>query len=250
MQVQRPNYARRSSLPLLPCACLSIFVMFMVLLVAGFFILLPALPSIGAQLMGFQQSGTIEEVFEQQPVAIAPQIVEASTVEQVTIQIPGFDPQTIQENAPLYDFSIGTIGESNTQALTVSFTEAGLMELCRQRTNFCSNENPQFQNVRIDLRPNGAVIYADAVIAQLGNVRQTLGMVVQLDTSGRRFQFVGVDIGGALFTSPPQELRSLVTEFENGANNLLTQLSLQAGGSQYTLSRAYIDDSNITLLMQ
>jgi hypothetical protein len=249
LRVQRYNYVRRrSSLPLLPCACLSVITIFIIVIIGGVLILLPALPGIGAQLMGFRQSGSVESVFNDQAAA-PPQISDASPANQVTIQIPGFGAQTINNNPPLYNFTVGTIG-GDTQAVSVTFSESGLMELCRQRTTYCSGSNQQFQNARIDLRPNGAVLHADALIPQLGSLRQLIGLVVRLDSSGRRFEFVGVDIGGSLFTSPPEELSQLVNDLQNAVNDILLQLSLQASGSLYTLSRAYIDESTITLLMQ
>jgi hypothetical protein len=59
-----------------------------------------------------------------------------------------------------------------------------------------------------------------------------------------------VDIGGALYDTPPGDMSALVEDIERTGNDILNQLSLQASGSQYTLSEVRVDDSTLTLIMR
>ncbi|MDX2162736.1 MAG: hypothetical protein SF162_15560 [bacterium] len=247
MQVQRVSRQRRSGLPLAACGCLGLLGIVGVAVVVGLVVLLPALPGIAAQIAGFAPSGSVESAFSAPPPA-APVIQEAQPVEQVTINLGDYGVQVIQNEPTLYDFTIGTAGGTNAAAVT--FTEAGLLDLCRQRTTLCANQNPQIQNVALDLRPNGMVVYADATLPQLGGASQRLGAVLRVDGSGRRLTFVGLDIDGALFVNPPGELAGLVDQVEAGANDLLNTLTVQASGVPYALVRIIIDDTTATLFLQ
>lgn len=249
MQIERAR--RRSSLPILPCGCLSVFGVCLVITVIGGIILLPSLPGIGAQLVGFQPGGSVDAVFA--PDEINPPVIEdADFPDAITLEVGGYGEQTLINDPQLYDWSIGTVNSSRgaEPAASVSFSESGLMELCRQRTTLCTNENPQFKNAQVDLRSNGAVLYADATLAQLGGITQRIGLVMRVDASGRRIEFVGVDIGGVLYTSPPAELNQLVEDFERAANEAVVQIMLESGGTVYTLSRIFIDDSTATIILQ
>ncbi len=239
----------RMRLPVLPCGCLALFAGCLLAFAVGFVLLLPSLPGIAAQLIGFRPSGDVDSVFEQANNPAPPTLQNAAPAGQVTLQLGGYGEQILNNSPQLYNFTLGTTG-AGTQAVSVTFTEPGLMELCRQRTTLCSNTHPQFRNTQIDLRPGGVVLYADATLPQLGGASQRLGIVLRVDGTGRRFQFVGVDINGGLFTSPPPELSSLVLDFERAANEAVAQVTLETGGSLYALSRIFIDDSVATLILE
>jgi len=249
VRIERVTASQSRGLPYLTCGCLALLGGMIIAAIVGTLVLLPSLPSIAAQVIGFTPNGAVDDVFVQPPPP-APPLQNAQTVEQATLDLGTFGVQTFQNQPQLYQFSVGTAGGSGAQAATVVFTESGLMELCRQRTTLCNNDNPQYRDVAFDLRPGGLVVYADATLPQLGGAAQRLGAVLRLDASARRFDFIGLDINGALFTNPPAELASLIQPLESGANDVLTALSLQAGGAQYTLSRITIDDTTATLFLQ
>ncbi|MFN8526990.1 MAG: hypothetical protein U0670_00055 [Anaerolineae bacterium] len=247
MRIQRAGVSRGSGLPIMTCGCLAIGVGTVVLMFIAVLILLPEMPNIAAQMIGLTPLGSVDEAFVANPVVI-PAVQDAQPVDQVTFNVEGYGQQVIQDQPQLYDFTLGTV--NGQQAVTATFTETGLLDLCRQRTTLCSGQNPQIQNVSIDLRPGGAIVYADATLAQLGGISQRMGAVLTLDASGRRLEFAGVDINGSLFNSSEGDLGTLVNQIEQGANEILTTLTLQAGGSQYRLSRISIDDGTLTLFLQ
>ena len=248
MQIQRVTPQRRN-LPFLTCGCLALFMGVIVAVVVGALILLPSLPNIAAQVVGFTPNGNTNQVFVEsaQP---PPPLQNAETIDQVTVDLGTYGLQTIESEPQLYEFRIGSSPTTGQQAATVTFTESGLFELCVQRTNACSNQNPQYRNVSFDLRLDGLIVYADATLPQLGGATQRLGVVLRLDASGRRFDFIGLDINGALFTNPPGELASAVQQLEDSANEILNALTLQALGTQYTLSRITIDETSATIYLQ
>lgn len=251
VHVQRPEpIRRRSSLPLFGCGCLSAFVLFVAFAAAAVIFLLPRLPQIGALLLGFSPQGDTQTVFANvsQPPTVV--IQNPTAVPQVTINLGDYGSQTFNTAPGLYDFTIGSDAATGAQTAAISFTEAGLLDICRQRTTLCSGADPRYGNPRVDLRPGGAVIYADVNLPELGGMQQTAGVVLRLDPSGRAFQFVGVDIGGMLYSSPPQSLNLNITDLEAQGNAILNQLALNAGGGLYALDRAYIDDTSLTLVLR
>src|SRR5690606_37130548 len=141
---------------------------------------------------------------------------------------------------------------SGQQTAVVSFTEQGLLEICRQRSEICSGADPRFQNARIDPRPGGAIIYADLnVPTQYGfTVQQSARVVLQLDNSRRQFHFAGIDLGGTLYTNPPAEAASYVQQVEQTGNDILNQVSLSAGAGDMALSEVVIDENNLALVMR
>lgn len=247
MRVERAT-RRNKAIPIVSCGCLGIIAGVVLVLLIGIIVLLPALPRLAAQAAGFTPKGDTQAVFTSaQPtpdIQIQNPVAPPDAV--LNVNQPNVGPLPADQN--YYRVETGTT-DSGAPAAAVTFTEANLMDLCRQRTTVCSNTNGQFRNVRIDLRPGGAVVYADVQIPQLP-VEQTIGVVLRLDSSGRQFEIVGVDIGGALFGIPSGELGDQVMQVAATGNTLLQQLELEAGGGQYRLSQVYIDDSTVTLLLQ
>jgi hypothetical protein len=123
------------------------------------------------------------------------------------------------------------------------------MDLCYRRSDVCSNASGQYRNPRIDLRPGGAVIYADIYVPEVGIWQQT-GVVLRLDGSGRQFEVAGVDMGGTLYALPSGDLGTRLAEVAQTGNTILSQLALQAGGGRYVLQQVRIDDNALTLVMR
>jgi hypothetical protein len=238
------------------CGCLALSVgLCGAAFVAGIFILLPNMPEIAAQVAGMERQGSTDSIFaaaESNPQPTQVQLQNASRPQQVTVNLGDYGgSQVISPSSARADVAVGS-DATGQQTAVVSFTESALMDLCRQQSAICNNSDPRFQNVRIDLRPGGAVIYADAnVPTDYGfTIKQTAGVVLQLDSAQRRFVFAGVDLNGALFATPPGEFSGYVSEFEATGNNLLNQLTLDAGSGQMTLDSVQIDHSNITLILR
>jgi hypothetical protein len=250
MRIQRAQPRRRNYLPLIGCGCVGITVGTILVIGIVVLLLLPALPGLALQFSGFQSKGNTEAVFQNVPPA--PTVVVQNPVqpEQVTINLGalGSQPIPVEPNQTQYEVEVGT---SNTGAplATVAFTEAGLMEMCYQRADLCGNSNAQFRNARLDLRPSGAIVYADVYVPDFG-IWQPAGVVLRLDNSRRQLQVAGVDVGGVLYDLPPSGLGTQVADMARVGNELLNQVSLDASGGRYVLSEVLIDDTTMTLVMR
>ncbi len=247
MRLERPP--RRSSAipPAVGCGCLSL-VMLCIAATAAAVLLLPALPGLALQVAGFQSQGSTAAVFDSAAVPPVPQVYNASAPAQAVIELGSFGSETLSAGQYSYSIAVGS-DASGGQLATVTFTESDLMALCLQRTTICGAGNGQVRGARFDLRPGGAVIYADVLVPQLG-AWQNIGVVLRVDGSGRQLQAVGVDVGGALYAAPPNELGSILRDVESAANDTLRQLALSAGGSRYALEQVRVDDTSVTLILR
>ncbi len=248
MPIQRPIQRRSSLLPL-ACGCLASFVILGVMLVIGGIIFLP---EIGARLAGFTPQGQTEALFIQATIAPTVELQNPTTPPQVSVDLGQYGIQTFSNDTPqLYGFTVGT-GASGAPMALATFTEDGLMTLCRQRLTLCSatSGDPRFHNARIDLRPGGAVVYVDVTLPQFGGLTQTAGIVLTWDAVNRRVVFAGVDIKGTLYTVPPEGLGITAADVEKQANDVIQQLAFQTSSGRYTLSEVRIDDTTLTLVLR
>lgn len=246
MRVERQT-RRSRTIPLLGCGCLALVMACIGTAVAAL-LLLPALPGLALQTAGFQNQGSTAAVFEGVSVPPLPEVQNASSPAQVVIELGSYGSETLTTNQYAYTIAVGS-DAGGGQLATVTFTESDLVALCMQRTTICGAGNGQVRGARFDLRPGGAVVYADVLVPQLG-VWQNLGAVLRLDSSSRQLVAAGVDIGGVLYTAPPNELGSILREIETAANDVLRQLALNAGGSRYTLDQVRVDDTTLTLILR
>lgn len=214
----------------------------------GLLLLIPLLPDITLRLSGFSPRGETANLFEAAAPLPPVEVNNPITPPDVVVDLGAYGSQELP--AATSDYTVVT-GSSDTGAplATVSFDETALTNLCYQRSAICRNDNPQYQNVRIDLQPGGAVVYADVNVPNLG-IQQTAGVVLRLDGTGRQFEVAGVDIGGALYDTPPGDMSDLVDDIERTGNDILNQLTLEAAGSQYALSEVRVDDSTLTLILR
>lgn len=253
---RRPAYPpvrrRRSNLPLIGCGCLGTLGVLALILVIGAVLLLPRLPALAASMFGLSSRGETEAFFTEATPLPPVELQNAVQPPQVTVNLGDYGgSQVISGTDSNYEVAVGT-GPTGQETAVVTFMETGLMTLCQERSPICNGSDPRYQNPRIDLRPGGAVIYADVTVpTQFGfTVQQTAGVVLQLDPSRRQFQFAGIDLGGTLYDAPPSEFGDTVAQFEQAGNDLLSQLSVNAGGGQLALSEVRIDDATLTLIMQ
>jgi hypothetical protein len=247
-QIRRQPVRRRSSFSVLACGCLTALVGLLIVAAVAFVLLMPTLPNLAAQLVGFTARGSTEALFQATPIPTI-ELQNPVQPQQFTVDLGQYGAQTLSNDSGLYDVQVGSDPVGN-QAAVVTFSEAGLQELCRQRSDVCGPNNPRYRNAQIDLRPGGAVVYADVVIPELGNVEQRAGVVLRLDASGQRFEFAGVDINGTIYDVPPDRLGATVADMERTGNDILNQLRLDAKGGQYTLSQVSINEDTLTVLLR
>ncbi len=242
---------RRSSLLTAAIGCLFVFGVGIVVLIAAILIFRPNLAGIAAQIAGFRSNGDTGQVFAEVTPAPVVELINPTQPAEITLDLGDYGVRQLDPNSNLYEF---TVGESPTggQAAVATFTEEGLMEICRAQSPICSDNSPdpRIRNPRIDLRPGGVVVYVDVTLPQFGNITQNAGIVFSLDDSRRQFEFAGVDLGGGLFSVPPETFGTTITELETRGNELLRDLSVQAGGGQYTLSEVVIDESLLTIVLR
>ncbi|MCA9905518.1 MAG: hypothetical protein KC547_16795 [Anaerolineae bacterium] len=249
MRIQRYGPVRRRppNPPLITCAVVG----FGVLLICGLsaLLILPRLPGIAANVVGLREAGRTEALFTNVAAPAPVQINNGVLETQVTVTLPEYGQSTIDVQ-PQYVQIVSGTDDKGIPAATVTVNEQNMVTLCAQYTPLCQNADPRFQNVSIDLRPGGAIVYADVTVPELGSVSQRVGAVMRVDASGRQIEFAGVDIGGTLYAAAPGNLSSQIAEYEQAANNALQELIVQAGGSLYRLSAIQIDDVTLMLVMR
>jgi hypothetical protein len=244
MQIKRPSNRRKGLLLGVGCGCLGITAAAIAFIAAGLILL----PGLALRFAGFAPKGSTADVFANVSPAATVEVLNPITPAQAVVDFGTYGQQPIKTDASLYSVAVGQ-DNSGGQLATVTFTEPGLMDLCRQRADMCANTNAQFRNPSLDLRPGGAMIYAEVNIPQL-NAWQRIGVALRLDTSRKQFELVGVDVGGALYGLPSGELGDKASELARAGNDMLRQLTLEASGGRYTLSEVRIDDDTLTLILR
>jgi hypothetical protein len=241
LRVQR---SPRRGVPLGICGCLVAALLVVgVLAVVVVFVFLRT-PSLALLVAGFKPQGSTAQVFSSQANTPPIQLENPVSPPQAVVNLGSSGgPQEL----PASNVQTGTINGS--AAATVSFSENDLMNLCVQRTTFCSNTNPQYKNVRVDLQPDGGVVYADVNVPELG-LTQNIGVALKLNATHRQFDVMGVDVGGTLYGLPTGDLGQRVQDIAAKANELLQVASLDVGNGVYNLSDIRIDANSITFVMQ
>jgi hypothetical protein len=241
-RVTRPKW------PYIGCGCLAVLAGLLLIVVVGALILITSRPDLTLQIAGFQARGDTEAVFADITPMPTIDVQNAVQGQNATIELGQYGEQSLSPT--LYDYTL-TLGNSSSgsEVAVLTFTESSLMALCQQRTTVCSSNGTAYRNGRIELRPGGAVIYADVYVPQLASW-MNLGAVMQLDTTNRQMAVVGVDVGGTLYEAPPNELGNIINDMQQTGNDILRQLILEAEGERYHLSEMRIDDSTLTLVMR
>lgn len=236
------------------CGCLAAaFGGLVLLVVVGAVVLLPQLREVAIESAGLEAQGSTDALFAAAPQAAPVALQDAVRPAAVTVDLGSYGgARTLDPAAVQAEVAVGSDAVTGQQTAVVSFSETALMTLCRQQSDICSGGDPQYQNVRLDLRPGGLIVYADATIpTEYGfTIDQTVGAVLRLDSSGRQFEFAGVDLDGALYEVVPGDLSSTVAQFEQTGNDLLNQVTLDAGGGQLSLQQVQIDDTMLTLVLR
>jgi hypothetical protein len=246
MKINRLQPQKRINKFALAGGCLIGMVVIGIALVAVVLLLVvPAIPDTVLQSAGFEPLGDTDSVFNStsQPPPVL-ETVEEAAPPAVVIQAGSYGEQTI-DNTGTYDVQVGTI--NGQSAMQMSFNEQDLLNLCQQYSDSCSANGERIRNVRFDLRPGGMVVYGDVYIAQV-SLWQTVGVVMRF-TADNRLAVNGVDINGQLYAAPPNEIGGTITEIETIANDVLQQLTVQAGMETYALQSIYSDDNSLVFTM-
>lgn len=241
----RPNYRRRPPRWLLPaCGCLTLFSVGAGTLILIVVFLLPLVPQLALQGAGFEPIGETDALFVATSVPVPTLANVQSMPSVIVIQAPDYGQQTI--DTAQVDVAIGDVGGVST--LQVSFTEADMLALCQSYSPLCTPAGSPVRNASFDFRPGGMVVNGDFFLEQVG-IWQRAGVVLRV-AGDNQLAFEGVDVNGQLFDVPPDELGGLVAEVQTTANDLLRQLTVQAGGANYALRELYIDDATLTMVMR
>jgi hypothetical protein len=98
----------------------------------------------------------------------------------------------------------------------------------------------------IDLKPGGAVVYAD-VDLEIG--WQRVGAVLMVDGTGQQIQVVGVDVDGRLYSTPPGgQIAELAKRVESEANRALRELAFLDPAGQLAIQKISVTEDRAQIL--
>lgn len=247
MSIRRVAPRRQANGGALGCALLFVAA----LVGCGVLLLLiaPRLGGLAATVAGFSPSGDTERAFSSAASASIEPVINAVIPQAVTVTLPDYGARTLPVDSALTTVNVGT-DSTGAPLATARVTEDGALALCRQYTPICANADPRLQNLSIDFRPGGAILYADASVPQLGGVTQRVGAVLRVNPNGRQLDFVGIDLGGQLYTAPASALGIDFRDIELLANDVLRRASVTMDGRAFTPSQIVIDDAAATLILR
>jgi hypothetical protein len=243
VRIQRAE--RRS--PFNCLACLAVLGLCGIIGVVAGAILITQLPGLVLATSGFAPRGDTNQAFVGNVAAAPIQLENAAPASDAVVSLPQVGTQPLPPNPSVYQIETGMT--NGVEAARVTVTESGLLDLCRQRSTFCTTGNNQIRNLSLDLRPGGAIVYGDFFVPQVG-IWQSGGLVLRLDPSRTQLEIAGVDIGGILYSVPTSPLGDQITQAAREANILLRQAVLEAAGGTYSLAEMRIDDTTLTFLMR
>jgi hypothetical protein len=230
----------------------SVMLAFMMIMMCTWLYAFGILTPLIFRLVGVDYLGATGDVFaDVSPVPTVIVDLTANEPRQVTVDMGTLGQETIANSADVTTLTGETM--NGARVAVASFTEDGLIELCSQRSVICRSGNDLYRNVSVDLRPGGAVIYADV---NAGLYWQRIGVVAQLDSTNTQFYVAGVDVSGMMYdpSTLPFELNDLVTDaisqIEREGNRTLQDLAISAGGERYRLTEVNVDDTILTLILR
>ncbi len=209
----------------------------------------PALTGAAVQLAGADRLGETSSLFQNVSIPPTAVVQNATSPQQVTIDLGQYGGGTVNLDQVASEIVTGS-SETGAPIARASFTELQLLAICVQQSAICGEGNSQYRNVAVDLRPGGAVVYADVNVG--GLAWQRVGVVFQLDNTRTALRVAGIDVNGGLYdySTLPAELAARVDEIDRLTNDVLRQMAIQAGGERYTLSEIIIDDTTLTVILQ
>jgi len=200
------------------------------------------------RLLGTQSVGQTDSLFtDNRPQPTLAVVDPGPPPNRVTIDLGRYGQETVTVDTRNYTVNASTTSNN----ATVSFSESGLLAICHERSSVCRNGNGEIREIQIDLRPGGAVIYAEAFT---GLNWQRIGIVLEVDDfTGASFTVTGVDVGGVTYNpgSLPfglgETVGATVRDIETEGNAILRQLIIDAGATDYRLSTISVDENALTL---
>jgi hypothetical protein len=256
MRVERHRSMSRGRGLLVGAGCGFMMLFATVIFCAGIYTFSPILTPFAFQVIGVERVGETDTLFEEVEVEPTVVVQNASAPSEVRVDAGRLGSGTLNSTSRDFSVQTGTTVEG-TQVATVSFTESELLELCREYSDVCRGQDNRLRDVAIDLRPGGAVVYANAQFELFGRTEwRRVGAVMRLDSSRTRLDVIGVDVAGTVYDAAtlPGELAASVgraiDELEQQGNEALQQLSLSTGSQNYRLQRVSIDDTSLTLILQ
>ncbi len=206
-------------------------------------------------ILGVRNIGETDTLFEVTPVPTTA-VQNINNQSLVIFDMGAYGEERLDTDPESITFVTGD-DEVGNRVASVGFSEAGLLQLCRDRSPVCANGDGQYRNAYIDLRPNGAIVFVDI---NAGVFWQQVGIVLQLNDSRTVMRVVGVDINGSTYdpaTLPqflPAEARQSIlnalTEVETVVNDLLQDIIVRNAGKNYRIDDVQIDNERLTLLMR
>lgn len=230
------------------CGCLGLLGLLAASLIVAVLFIWPRLPNLAVQVAGFEERGPVASAFEAVTPLPTPVLINLAPAGPLSFTFGTLGGGTLSgtEGIPV---QLGSDAASGAPAAIVSLTEADLMALCDRHADICRSD-PRLQNPRVDLRPGGAIVYADVTLPELANVTQTVGVVLRVDSSGRNFRVEGIDIGGYLYAVPSNDIGQLILNAETQINQAVQQFVLDTSAGRMTLDRISVDDTAITVSMR
>ena len=210
-------------------------------------------------LAGVDRVGSTDDLLDTAPIA-APTVALVDPVPQAraVFDLGSYGEEILSTNSINYTVITGNTGDSAAapQIATATFNEAGLLEVCRQRSPVCRGEDSRFRNVRFNLRPGGAIVFTEV---NAGVLWQRIGVVLRL-TGQQSFEVIGVDIDGSTYdvgSLPafiPAETRATINEavadVDRIGNEVLDDLIVSTGSDNYRLQSIMIDDTQLVLTLR
>lgn len=215
-----------------------------------------AFVGVGMQIAGFEAEGRTDDVLARETAPDAtpfPQLANPVEPQTFSVSAGSYGQETIPNNSGA-SLAVGA-DDTGQQLATVTASESDVQALCRQWSPACTSQGVMesgvaIRNVSIDLKNGGAIVYGEIQPENVNNYWQRMGVVLQLDSSGKVLTVRGVDINDVLYTNPPDNLADLINRAETVANEAVRQLAVSAQGEQYTLESINITENTMTVLLR
>ena len=236
MRIERYQSRRRQAFPGCGCGLITLggFTIFAIIVV----LIAPAFPAIGLRLAGFQP---IEQPIVSSTAENIPAINSAQSASQVILSAGTYGQETITSSTA-FTMQIG-MDNSDESIAQIKLTESGIDIVCSQYTDVCSATGNRFRNVTVNLQNNQASISGEAFITGL-NTWQALSVLVSV-TPQNTIAVEGLEVNGVLFGIPDDELGQRLSDVQQSANQILSQLTLQTNGETYHLSDVIITETQL-----
>lgn len=203
------------------------------------------LPNMAARVMGLRAEGDtqefIQELEPQQPLNL-PQsgsgagtplansaLGQGEVIPEITLSVG--DQATTVQSEDLHTNTIAqTTSDDGRAVVYVEYDEAGLNTLLADQVEMPPELVDSVSDISVDLKPGVMVLSANV---NTGIGIQPVGAVLAFNESGTGFELAGIDIGGFLFSTPPEgEIADMAQQLEIEGNRLLTEIRLTGPDGQ------------------